>query len=97
MKSLIAALVLVLVVASSASAGWAYVGPAPVVYGYWPSVAPVYSYPYAAPYVVARPVYEPAPVYYGPAPVVYGYPYAVPARVFVPGQPVRNLLRATLP
>jgi hypothetical protein len=95
MKSLIAALVVVLFVASSASAGWAYVAPAPVVYGYWPDVAPVYAYP--APVMVARPIVAAPPVYYGPAPVVYGYPYVVRPRVYVPGQPVRNVLRATLP
>ncbi len=107
MKKILAALGIVLLGASVASAGWTYVARAPVVYGptpvvanYWP-VGPVYTYP--APYVVARPVvaapapvvyYRPAPVVYGPAPVVYGYPYVVRARYYVPGQPVRNTLRA---
>jgi hypothetical protein len=100
MKRILAALVVVLVGASIASAQWTYVAPAPVVYGpttvvanYWP-VGPVYSY-YPAPYVVARPVVAvPGPVVYGPAAVYYPGPYVVRARVFVPGQPIRNALRA---
>lgn len=95
MKSIVAALVLVLVFASSASAAWAYVAPGPMVYTeyYGPTAAAV-AYP--APMVVARPVVAMPPVYYAPAPVVYGgYPYVLAPRVLVPGQPVRNVLRAT--
>ncbi|MBN1591071.1 MAG: hypothetical protein JW888_16275 [Pirellulales bacterium] len=99
MKSILAALGVVLLTASVASAGWAYVPPAPVVYGpapvvanYWP-VGPAYAYP--APYVVARPAYAYPAVYgYAPAPVVYASPYVVRQKVFVRGQPVRNALRA---
>jgi hypothetical protein len=102
MKSFFAAMIVVLLVASSASADWAYVAPGPVVYTdyYWPG-APVYAgtpvYGYPTPVVVARPIVAAPPAYYAPAPVVYGYPYVVRPRVIVPGQPVRNVLRATFP
>ena len=74
---------------------------APVVYG-----APVYSAPvttyYRAPVTA---YYAPAPVYAAPVPVTSYYaPAVVPAPVYygyrpyyVPGQPVRNVLRATFP
>lgn len=60
-----------------------YVEPAPVV-----AYRPAYVAP--APVVTYRPV-APAAVYYAPAPV-----YVQP-RVLVPGEPVRNFLRMTLP
>lgn len=80
-------------------------GPTPMVVNYGP-VAPVaytayaypaygYGYAYPAPYVVARPVVAvPGPVVYGPA-VVYRAPYYARPWLYVPGQPVRNTLRAT--
>ena len=54
--------------------------------------SPMYASPmYAAPRVVYRPaVMAPPMAVYSPGMVVY-------PRVFVPGQPVRNVLRATLP
>ena len=61
----------------------AYYGPAPVVTYYGP--APVYAYPPGM--VVARPRFVAAPVWV-PAPVM------VRPRFFVPGEPVRNVLRA---
>jgi len=75
--------------------------PAPVVAAY-PYTAYYPAYPYAtyypaypAPYVVARPVVAvPGPVVYGPA-VVYGVPRYARPWVYMPGQPVRNTLRAT--
>ncbi|MBN2024368.1 MAG: hypothetical protein JW809_16415 [Pirellulales bacterium] len=104
MKSFLALLAVgvVLMAASTATAGWAYAAAGPAVYGYYP-IAPVYTYPAypgPVPMVVARPVVPvvaPAPFVYGPAPVVYGYPYVVRSRVYVPGQPVRNTLRAVFP
>lgn len=39
-------------------------------------------------------VYRPAPVVVAPAPVYVGRPVVVRPRVWVPGQPVRNVLRA---
>jgi hypothetical protein len=54
--------------------------------------APMYSAPmYAAPRVVYRPAVMAPPM------AVYSPGVAVYPRVFVPGQPVRNVLRATLP
>jgi len=88
MKHLVLATVIVLLVASTASAGWTYVGPAavpaPAVYSYWP-VGPVYTYPSA--------------VYVAPAPMTYARPVVVPAptvvrtKVFVRGRPVRRAIR----
>jgi len=99
MRSLAIAITLgaILLAASVASAGWTYVAP-PVVYGYYPA-GPVYAYPAPVPTVVARPivpapVYAPGPVVYPVGPAVYSYPYVVRTKVFVPGQPVRNTLRA---
>ena len=73
--------------------------PGPVVHSYWP-VGPVYAYP--APVVVARPVYAPAPVIVrgpvlAPGPVLYPAPVIVRPKVFIPGRPVRNAVRAVLP
>jgi hypothetical protein len=82
----------------------AYYAPAPVV-GYGPVVATSYYAPqvayYAAPapYVVASPVVTTA--YYAPAPVavapVYGPAVVVRPKVYIYGQPVRNVLRAVTP
>lgn len=100
MKGLILGVALVLVLGSTAYGGW-YVGPT-VGYttyyapGYYVG-GPVYAYPAPAPYVtyspvVGVPVVAPAPVWVG-RPVVVG-----PAgRVYVPGRPVRNAVRAVLP
>ncbi|NLE39279.1 MAG: hypothetical protein GX621_14745, partial [Pirellulaceae bacterium] len=80
MKRILAALAIVLLTTSIASAGGrryvvaspVFVGPAPVVVNYWP-VGPVYRYP--APYVVGRPVYAaPAPVVVGPPAMVVPAP-----------------------
>jgi hypothetical protein len=99
MRTLLAAVV-VLMAASTASAGWGYVAGPGVVYDYWPAAPVVYP----APYVVASPVVEPfvpAPVYvsaplgYGPA--YYPAPVVVRSRVYYYGQPVRNAVRAVLP
>jgi hypothetical protein len=80
---------------------YAYPAPvmaAPVPYAaYMPVVAP-------APYVSYMPV-APAPCAYGaysvpvlaPAPVVVGPAAVVRTRVFYPGQPVRNVLKAVVP
>ena len=115
---MLAALAVVLLACSTASAGWPYVGPvvvAPspmVVHSYYPA-GPVYGYPApvvtVAPRVVYRaPVFYPAPVVYR-APVVYGphvvyrgplaypAPVVVRSKVYIPGRPVRNLVRAVLP
>jgi hypothetical protein len=94
MKSLTMALALVLILGSTAYGRW-YVGPT-VGYTYY-APAPVYAYPAPAPYVtyapvVAAPVVAPAPVWVG-RPVVVG-----PAgKVYIPGRPVRNAVRAVLP
>ena len=98
MKTLIAAIAAVLLLGSTAYGGW-YVGPR-MVQSYYP-VGPVYGYP--APVVMAGPqvVYSPivpAPIM-APAPMWYGRPVVVgPAgRVYLPGRPVRNTVRAVLP
>jgi hypothetical protein len=89
-----------------------YYAPAPVA-GYGPVVATSYYAPapyyaaspvsyYAAspvPYYVAAPV-PAGPVAVGPvavAPVYYGRPAIVHPKVYYPGQPVRNVLRAVTP
>jgi hypothetical protein len=86
-----------------------YYSPAPVV-GYGPVVATSYYAPQTvyysapAPYYVAAPVatpyyvaspYVPAPV--AMAPVYYGRPVIVRPKVYIPGQPVRNVFRAVTP
>jgi hypothetical protein len=98
MKNLIIAVAMVLALGSTAYGQW-YAGPT-VGYSYYPA-GPVYGYP--APVMVARPrvVYSPmvvAPVM-APAPVWAGRPVVVgPAgKVYVPGRPVRNTVRAVLP
>jgi hypothetical protein len=86
--------------------------PAAPVYAYsaapaYPYPAPMYAYPapyYAyrvpvvapSPYVAYAPVapaavFAPAPVWYGPPGVV------VRSKVYIPGRPVRNVVRAVLP
>jgi hypothetical protein len=98
MKTLISALVIVLLIGSTSFAGWYAVGPT-VVQAYYPAPT-VYAYP--APYVSYMPVVAPAPyVSYmpvvAPAPVVVRPAAVVRARVFYPGQPVRNVLKAVVP
>ena len=72
-----------------------YYSPAPVV-SYGPVVATSYYAP--VPYYVAvpvvRPYYAASPVVVGP---VYGRPVIVRPKIYVPGQPVRNVLRAVTP
>ncbi len=88
------------------------VGPMPVVTYYAPapmvSSGPVAttSYYAPAPYYAAAPVpyYVASPVaapYYAAAPLAfapaYGRPVVVYPKIYVPGQPVRNVLRAITP
>jgi hypothetical protein len=79
------------------------------VVSYGPVVATSYYAPrpyYAAspvPYYVASPVVTPyyvaSPVAVGPVAVapIYGRPVIVHPKVYIPGQPVRNVLRAVTP
>jgi hypothetical protein len=113
MTKILAALGIVLLTVSAASAQCGCAGPAPVAYAPVTTVvnyAPAYSYTaysypaygyatyypapyyaaYSAPYVVARPVVAAPVVYPSPYYVYYGRPW-----MYVPGQPVRNALRAT--
>ena len=110
MKSILAAVAVVLLLGTTAYGQW-YVGPravyypAPVyaypapVYAYPTPVyayrVPVAAYPYAAYYpyspVMAAPVAVPATVWYGPPGVV------VRSKVYIPGRPVRNVVRAVVP
>jgi hypothetical protein len=99
MKNLILypALILLIGFASTASADWGC-APQPVVYNYWPA-APAYTYSVASPvvvnsYQVPTPVVVQRPYYVTPAPVYYR---AVYRPVWVPGQPVRNMIRRGLP
>lgn len=67
--------------------------PAPRAYAYYPSTA------YAAPvtsYYAPVATYPPVTTYYAPAAVGYYSPYGG-AEVRVPGQPIRNTLRAIVP
>jgi hypothetical protein len=70
----------------------------PIYYG----VPNYYRYPvtptYVTPYVVP-PRYYPGPVYYGSVygPVYYGPRVWVSPKVYIEGQPVRNLIRAVTP
>jgi len=92
---LVAAVMLMVLLASPLFAGRAYVVPVQpglVTYGYYP-VAPVY-YTYRRPAVVATPVYAPAPMV---APAVVPAPVYVFPKVYVAGQPVRNVIRAVTP
>jgi hypothetical protein len=112
MRSIFAAVAVVLLLGSTAYGQW-YVGPRAVYYPaspYYAYSAPVYAYP--APYyayrtpVVASPYYAYSPVYspvmpapvVAPAPVWYGAPgVVVRSRVYIPGRPVRNAVRAVWP
>jgi hypothetical protein len=101
MRKFILALAVLLLVSSSASA-WPYVVgyapvttyPAPVTAYYGAPVTAYYGSPvtayYGAPAVVSPGYYGSTVLTYG-APS-YGYTYGYPG--YVPGQPVRNLLRA---
>jgi hypothetical protein len=104
MKTLIAALGIVLLLSSTSFAGW-YVGPT-VYQAYYP-MAPVYGYPAPvvaapAPYVAYMPVATPVVTYYNapvvaPVPVIVGRPAVVRTKVYYPGQPVRNAVKAVVP
>jgi hypothetical protein len=97
MKTLVAAIVLALLLGSTAYGGW-YVAPR-AAYAYYP-VLPVYAY--RAPVVLTAPppVYmpvAPAPVM-APVPVWVGPPAVwVPGKVYIYGRPVRNVVRAVVP
>jgi len=88
---------IVLLIGSTSFAGW-YVAPT-VVQAYYP-MGPVYA---PAPYVAYMPVAGPSPYcaysvpVVAPAPVWVGPPAVVRYRVFYPGQPVRNVVRAVVP
>ena len=91
----IMAAVVVLMLSSTAYGRW-YVGPR---VAYYPG-APVYAYP--APVVVPGPQVVYSPVLTGPvvapAPVWVGPPgVVVRGKVYIPGRPVRNAVRAVLP
>ena len=80
-----------------------YSAPAPVVTYYAAPVAacPAPAVTYAAPVVTYRPVAV-APVYragypVAVAPAVVARPVVIGTDVYVPGQPIRNLLRAITP
>jgi hypothetical protein len=93
MKNVMIAIAFFLLIGSTAYGGW-YVGPT-VGYSYY-APAPAYAYP--APYVAYSPVYA-GPVM-APAPVIVGRPVVVigPAgKVYIPGRPIRNTVRAVLP
>jgi|WetSurMetagenome_2_1015567.scaffolds.fasta_scaffold796202_1 hypothetical protein len=104
MKTLIAALGIVMLISSTSFAGW-YVGPT-MVQTYYP-MAPAYAYPAPvvaapAPYVAYMPVATPVVTYYGspvvaPVPVYVGRPAVVRSKVYYPGQPVRNVVKAVVP
>ena len=95
-------------IGSTAMAGWGdrvvvVPGPVPVVTYYAPT--PTYVYPpapvptvtyYSGPaYSAAAPTYAPSVVAYPP--VYYGRPVVVRPKVYVYGQPVRNVIRAITP
>jgi hypothetical protein len=103
-KNFVIAVAMLLAIGSTAYGQW-YAGPS-VGYAYYPAepvyypAEPVYGYP--APVMVARPrvVYSPVVVAPVMAPVpVWGRPVVVgPAgKIYVPGRPVRNAVRAVLP
>ena len=80
------------VVATSYYAPYAvrYAAPVPY-YAAAPVVTPYYAaVPVATPYYVASPVAVPAPLY-------YGRPVVIHPKVYVRGEPVRNVLRAVTP
>jgi hypothetical protein len=117
--SIVFAAVVLLAVASSASAQAyvvpaapvplaAYYAPAPAVaYGpvvatsYYAPQAVYYSAPAPVPYYAAAPVATPyyvaSPVPVAVAPVYYGPKVVVRPKVYVRGEPVRNVLRAVTP
>jgi hypothetical protein len=108
MKNLLIAVAAVLLLSSTAYGGW-YVGPT-VGYAYYPG-APVYAYPapvvVAGPQVVYSPVVPGAQVVYpplvaapvlAPRPVWVGPPaVVVRSKVYIPGRPLRNVVRAVVP
>jgi hypothetical protein len=109
MKNLMIAVAAVLVLNSTAYGGW-YVGPT-VGYAYYPPV-PVYAYApapavVAAPQVVYSPVLAAPGVVYAPAvpvPVVTAAPVwvappgvVIRSKVYIPGRPLRNIVRAVVP
>ncbi len=107
MKTLIATIALILLLLGSTAYGGWYVPPR-VVHAYYP--APAYAYP-APVYAYPAPVSAyPAPAYYYRAPIVRPMPYrvyspvwagprgvVVRGRVYIPGRPIRNAVRAVLP
>ena len=104
MKSILSAIAVVLLLGSAAYGDW-YVGPGVAYYPAAPAyyaAAPVYAYPapvyaYRVPVVVSRPYVAYAPVY-APAPVWVGPPgVVVRSKVYFPGRPVRNVVRAVVP
>jgi hypothetical protein len=98
MKTLLGAVVALLLLGSTAYGRW-YVGPTVVYPSY--AAAPVYAYP--APVVVSGPQVVYAPYVAGPvvvpAPVFVGRPVVVgpTGKVYIVGRPVRNVVRAVLP
>jgi hypothetical protein len=75
---------------------------APVTYGPVVTTAYYAPVPYLAPAPVVMPYYAASPVvayYGGPVAVapVYGRPVIVRPKVYIPGQPVRNVVRAVTP
>ena len=98
MKNLVMVAAVVLMLGSTAYGGW-YVGPT-VGYAYYPAV-PVYAYP-PAPVVVFAPQVVYSPVVPGPiltaAPVWVAPPgVVIRSKVYIPGRPVRNVIRAVVP
>lgn len=101
MKAIIAALGIVLLFSSASFAGW-HVAPT-VVQAYYPT--PVYAAPVVvapSPYVAYMPAPAPVMTYYpapvvAPMPVVVGRPAVIRSKVYYPGQPVRNVVKAVVP
>ncbi|MEE8451559.1 MAG: hypothetical protein V3R99_06570, partial [Thermoguttaceae bacterium] len=110
MKMVLAVTVIVLLSCSTAAADWGYGVPVAVpgsaVHSYYSgghySVSPYYGYPgpvvTVSPHVVYRRsfVVAPAPVVVAPH-VIYRAPVVIRPRVYVPGQPIRNAIRAARP
>ena len=105
MKSILAAVVVVLLLGTTAYGQW-YAGPTVAYYPAAPAYAypaPVYAYPapyytYRAPVVAYYPYAAYAPVVAAPVSVWYGAPgVVVRSKVYIPGRPVRNVIRAVLP
>jgi hypothetical protein len=67
---------------------------APQTVYYAPPVPYYVAAPMATPYYAASPV---VPAAVAVAPVYYGRPVVVRPKVYVPGEPVRNILRAVTP